>query len=67
LGNRFEESQLWGNGLAALGNSFGEEHIWGATLGSNFGELSGTALRNSFEEQQLLGTHLQGTSGSSFQ
>ena len=63
--------------IAAVGgNSFGEQ-LWGTTLGSSFGEqLWGAALdsfpeqllRNTcFEEQQLLGIYLQGTSGSSFQ
>jgi len=74
LVNGFAESQLWG--ATALENSFGEQ-LWGTTLGSSFGEqLWGAALdsfpeqllRNTcFEEQQLLGIYLQGTSGSSFQ
>ena len=62
-GNSFGE-QLW---RTALGNNFGEQ-LRGTALGSSFGQLSGTALRNTcFEEQQLLGIYLQGTSGSSFQ
>ena len=59
-------------GAIALDSSSGEQ-LWGAALreqlgGSSFGQLSRTALRNTcFEEQQLLGIYLQGTSGSSFQ
>jgi len=54
LANRFAESQLW---VTALENSFGEQ-FWGAAL-DNFEDY--------FEEQQLLGTHLQGILGSNFQ
>ena len=59
-------------GAIALDSSSGEQ-LWGAALreqlgGSSFGQLSRTALRNTcFEEQQLSGTNLQGTSGSNFQ
>jgi len=58
-------------GLTALQRYFGEP-LWEAALGSSFGKLSGTILRNNyFEEQQLwgaaFGVTLQTTSGSSSQ
>jgi hypothetical protein len=44
-----------------------KEHRPGTTLGSNFGQLSGTILRNTcFEEQQLSEIDLQGILGSNF-
>jgi len=49
-----------------LGNNF-EEHRPGTTLGNNFGQLSGTILRNTwFEKQQLSEIDLQGILGSNF-
>ena len=49
-----------------MGNNF-EEHRPGTTLGSSFGQLSGTILRNTcFEKQQLSEIDLQGILGSNF-